>query len=698
MSDDPKSAAHAEQLALLKSTVRSRRPKPQEGQAPELPVATVAVDLPLAHLDRFFDYLVPASMHESAVPGCRVKVRFSGRDVTGFLVQRVAESDHVGRLASLRRVVSREPVLTPDVLAVARLVADRYAGTLADVLRLAVPPRHARVEGEDPHSPAVPGDVRRADDPAGDAWGDEVGGAALLKRLAAGESPRAVWTARPGVDWPAQLAAAAAATLRSGRGAVLCVPDARDVARLDEALAQTVGASSYVVLTADLGPAARYRAFLAVARGQVQVVVGTRAAAFAPVHRLGLVAIWDDGDDLFAEPRAPYPHAREVLLLRAHHERAAAIVGGVARSVEAQALVESGWAAAVAPRRETTRAAAPQVHVTGESDRDWEADAAVHAARMPRQVFDVVRQGLRAGPVLVHTPRAGYQPALACASCWQPARCAHCSGPLTRARGGAVPTCRICGATAEQWVCAACGGQRLRAPVVGSLRTAEEWGRGFPRTTVRASGGGHVIEVVDDEPAIVVATPGAEPHAPGGYAAAVIMDTWLTLSRPGLRAAEEAVRRWLTVASLVRPGGDGGRVVMVGDPALLALQAVVRWDPAGFAARELEDRRSAHLTPAARVATITGPLPVVEAVAEGLTLPAGAQVLGPVDAAATAATAEAADAAGTADASDQAARLVVRVPKERGPALSASLQQMQAGRTSRKLPAVRVQVDPTDLV
>ena len=74
-------------------------------------------------------------------------------------------------------------------------------------------------------------------------------------------------------------------------------------------------------------------------------MVGTRAAAFAPVHDLGLVAIWDDGDDLHAEPRAPYPHVREVLLIRAHLEQAAALVGGFARSVEAEQLLSSGWAA-----------------------------------------------------------------------------------------------------------------------------------------------------------------------------------------------------------------------------------------------------------------------------------------------------------------------------------------------------------------
>ncbi|HEV2780333.1 MAG TPA: primosome assembly protein PriA, partial [Actinophytocola sp.] len=121
--------------------------------AAALPVARVVVDVPLAHLDRPFDYLVPDTMDQAAVAGCRVRVRFAGQKVDGFLLERVAESDHKGRLEYLDRVVSAEPVLAPEIATLARAVADRYGGTMIDVLRLAVPPRHARVEAEAPGEP-----------------------------------------------------------------------------------------------------------------------------------------------------------------------------------------------------------------------------------------------------------------------------------------------------------------------------------------------------------------------------------------------------------------------------------------------------------------------------------------------------------------------------------------------------------------
>ena len=129
---------------------RATRTRGEWRPAATLPVARVAVDVALAHLDRPFDYRVPAHLDDVAVPGVRVRVRFAGRLVDGFLLDRVGDSDHVGQLAWVDKVVSPEPVLTGEVAALCRAVADRCAGVMADVLRLAVPPRHARVEAEAP--------------------------------------------------------------------------------------------------------------------------------------------------------------------------------------------------------------------------------------------------------------------------------------------------------------------------------------------------------------------------------------------------------------------------------------------------------------------------------------------------------------------------------------------------------------------
>ncbi|MEZ5191193.1 MAG: hypothetical protein R2734_00635 [Nocardioides sp.] len=428
--------------------------------APVDPVAQVLVDVPLAHLDRPFDYAVPAALAEAARPGARVKVRFAGRDVDGFVLARSAGTEHEGRLAPLRRVVSPEPVLTSEIAELTARVAARYAGTRSDVLRLAVPPRHARVEAE-PWAPVAEPAVDRPAAVA--AWVGHEHAEAFVAHLGSGGSPRAVWTAAPTADWARLLAHVVAVTRASGRGAVVCVPDVRDVARLAGALDDVLGPDQYATLTADLGPAKRYREFLSVLRGARRVAIGTRSAAFAPVRDLGLVAVWDDGDDLHAEPRAPYPHTRETLLLRASQQGAGALVGGYGRSVEAAYLVRTGWAHEIAATRELVRERV-SVLVAGATDAELERDPYARGARLPTAAYHAVRDGLEDGPVLVQTPRSGYAPSVACERCRAPARCASCTGPLGLSGPTSPPACRWCGAVAEAWACAACGHRGCAPP------------------------------------------------------------------------------------------------------------------------------------------------------------------------------------------------------------------------------------------
>lgn len=661
--------------------------------AEELPVARVCIDLSPAHLDRAFEYLVPAAMADDARPGTRVKVRFGGQDVDGWVLERVEEADHDGPLVPLRRVVSGEQVLTPAVARLARVVADRWAGTLADVLRLAVPPRHARVEAEPVGEPVpVP-----PPDPAATAWTDHRGGPAFLQHVTAGGAPRAVWTALPGGPgqrWPDAIAQAVAACVLGGRGALVVVPDARDVERVLAAL-EAAGVPRWVPgqrggvvrLTADDGPAPRYRAFLAVSRGLADVVVGTRAAAFAPVRDLGLVVCWDDGDALHAEPRAPYPHVRDVLALRSDLESAALLVGGHGRTVEAQAWVATGWAHDVSADRPRLRARTPRVQALTSSELAREGPAA--AARLPTPAWRTIRDRLADGPVLVQTPRAGYVPAVACGRCRAAARCPACHGPLGLARADGSPTCGWCGRMATDWRCDECGAATLRSVRVGSERTAEELGRAFPSVPVVVSGAraaAGVVAEIKDRPALVVATPGAEPVAPSGYAAAVLLDAAVATAGSALGLLPEALRRWLAAAALVRPSRDGGVVLLVGDAEPRVTQALVRWDPVALAQRELDERADLGLPPAVRMASVTGTRDAVEAVVRRVSAP-GLDVLGPVPV-----------PGAERGAFEPDVRALLRVPRAAGGALATSLGASVAVRSAkREGGTARVQLDPADL-
>ncbi|WP_082902438.1 primosomal protein N' [Mycobacterium adipatum] len=643
--------------------------------------------LSVPHLDREFDYLVAADQSDDAQPGVRVRVRFHGRLVDAFVLERRSDTDHSGKLGWLDRVISAEPVLTPDIRRLADAVAARYVGTRPDVLRLAIPPRHAGVEKK-PQPELAPLTPQPVDE---SGWARYGRGEQFLAAIREGRAARAVWQALPGEHWALRLAEAAAATVHAGRGALIVVPDQRDVDAVHAAAVGCVDESRVVALSAGLGPSQRYRRWLAVLRGQARLVIGTRSAVFAPIADLGLVVVWDDGDDNLAEPRAPYPHAREVAMLRAHQLRCAAIIGGYARTAEAHALVRSRWAHDLVAARPVVRTHAPRVVALDDNAFDQERDPAAHTARLPSMALRTARAALAAGhPVLVQVPRRGYVPALACARCRTVARCRHCTGPLSlpdRDTQGAV--CRWCARAELSLRCVSCGSDAVRAVVVGARRTAEELGRALPGASVVTSGGESVLARVGPKPAVVVATPGAEPVAEGGYGAALLLDSWALLGRQDLRAAEDTLRRWMAAAALVRSRADGGSVAVIAESAIPTVQSLIRWDPVGHAESELNARAEVALPPAVHLAVLDGVPEAVNALLDFAELPPEAESLGPVDL-----PPGARRPPGIA-VDSPLARMLVRVPRAGGLDLAAALRRAVNGLSARHdQQPVRVQMDP----
>ncbi len=637
------------------------------------------IDAQVPHLDRVFDYAVPDALSDGAVVGARVRVRFAGRLVDGFVVARLAAGDHAGGLKPLERVIGVEPVLTAATLALVAEVAERQAGTFSDVVRAAVPPRHGRAEGVRVE-PAL-----WVADPAGvgaERWDAYDNGPALTQRLstasAAGSSAtRAAWSAAPATSWVADVAALARCVLAQPQGGVIIVvPDAADVDRCLVELADAREAGALATLTADQGPERRYREFLRILRGGARVVVGTRGSVFAPMPDLRLIVVWDDGDDALADPQAPYWNARDVAALRSHLSGCDLVVGSPARSVVTQQWCESGWARSVVPSRATLAERAPAVRAIAAEDAA--RDAAAAAARIPHTAWEAASVALRTGPVLVQVARRGYLPVLSCQSCREVARCS-CGGPLGLGAAGAVPHCTWCGALAAAWTCPSCGGHRLRAVSVGAERTAEEIGRAFPGVPVISSHGGHMVSRVPDEPGIVVATPGAEPACDAGYAAVLILDARAQLQRPYLDAPEDATRRWFAAARLAAPRA---RVIVTADNALAPVQSLVRWDAPWLAARELRERATAGLPPATRMAALLGEPTDIQEVADALSVPH--RLLGPVP------------APDRADPHRQ--RGLVVVDREHALDLSRQLRAVTATRSARaKTRPVHVRMDPRDI-
>ncbi|MDO4928732.1 MAG: primosomal protein N' [Corynebacterium sp.] len=657
--------------------------------ASNVPVAKVLPLLKLAHLDREFEYLVPADQDEAAQPGVRVRIRFAGRLCDALLLERCETASHEGELAFFKSVISPEIVVPPHTYELISAIATRYAGTRSEVIRNAIPPRHAKAEAQQ-YSPFPIDELTdaRGKLPSLGRFGHYQFGESFAQAVISGQGPRAVWQCLPDEPWGDSLARLAIHVLAADGGVLIIVPEQADIDYLAACFEKYLPNKWITTYTAKLGPQTRYRRYLQVIHGQARLVIGTRNACFLPVENLQLAVIMHDGDDNLVDRRAPYYHAREVVSTRAAQEDCALLIGGYARSTEAQLLVNSGWAHDLVPSRDTLRAHMPYIQAVADSDFALERDPLARQSRMPAIVFAAVREALATGkPALFQVPRKGYVPTVQCAQCRTPARCRHCNGPVGLNQKNQA-YCHWCGKIETNFRCPECGSTQLRGVVLGAQRTAEEIGRAFHSTRIINSSADNIIAEFEPIPAIVVATPGAAPRVVGGYGAVVFLDTWAQLQWPDLRAEEDTLRNWMYTAALA---ARRGKVVVVADASLGPVQALIRWDPVGIAQYELEQRAEAGFPPATYVAAVDGASESLQTLVEAADWPAEVEVLGPVELPAGAPVPGGYDP----NRYGPAQRLLLRAPLAMRKELAASLRKLRAAKAVRKdeIP-LRVQLDP----
>jgi primosomal protein N' (replication factor Y) len=513
----------------------------------------VVVDVPLFHLDRPFTYRVPEPLRGAVLLGSRVKVPFGGRKrVDGWVVGFSDELPPGAR--DVIRLVSPLPAFGPRELALLRWVADRWAGTLADVLRLAVPQRVAAVEA-----------ALAAGDGGGEAQrgstaphGDRL--AALVGR---GWRGAVLWRPLPGEDRGARVVAMVEAALAAGRGALVITPELAAGSEVGDAVRK--GFPDAADLSSDLPDRRRYRAWAELRAGRRQVAVGGRSAVLAPVRRLGLVVVDDEANRAHKEQRAPRYHARDVALLRASVEGATCVLSGTVPSAEAVAAVRAGRLRLLAPDRAVERRARPLVEVVDPFDQE----GGPGAGGLHRRALAAVSGALDRGEsAYVLVPR----------------------------RGPAQP-----------------GAPRLRT----AGQVAEELGRHLGGTPVwrldrEVLDPGEVPPWAGSGPGVIVGTvAGVKDHPPlTGCRTVVVVGADVALVQAEVRAAEEAYRTWSRAAGWCGPQGGAGRFVLQArEGAHHAVQALVRWDPAYFWRHELPRRVELGFPPARRLVLVEGPEP-----------------------------------------------------------------------------------------
>jgi primosomal protein N' (replication factor Y) len=340
-------------------------------------------------------------------------------------------------------------------------------------------------------------------------------------------------------------------------------------------------------------------------------VVGTRAAAWAPVGDLAAVVVVDEHDEAHQQEQAPTWHARDVAAERARRAGVPCVLTSPCPSLEALA-----WGPLLTTSRSDERAGWPVLDVVDMRRED------PRTGLLPEPLVRLLRSDRRVLCVLNRTGRARL---LACKACGELARCEHCDAAVTQPSETEL-ACARCG-TVRPLVCAACGAGRMKALRQGVTRVRDE---------IEALVGEPVAEVTGARPAaddlrarVVVGTE-ATLHQVDRADVVAFLDADQELLAPRYRAAEQALGLLARAARLVGGKAGGGRVVVqTFVPRHEVVQAALHGDPARASAAERARRELLQFPPVTAMAEVSGA--AAPAFVAMLGSPLGVEVLGPSD-------------------------------------------------------------------
>ena len=606
--------------------------------AERLPIARVRVDTGVFHLDQLYDYSVPEKLSELIAPGVRVQLPFGNRETEGIVVSRVASPERAGTLKAITKVLSPHCVATTASLALIDKAAEFYCCNPWDLLRSAIPPRVASVD-------------------------KELSVAQMPTQSKSGIKVRAFQSFRPFIASDQQISEIIDGFIKSG-SVLIVAPDEKDVDRLISTLSYKF--QHVLRLSSSSTREERYRNFLLAMRLQSSIVVGTRSAVFTPVNNLAAIIIYKESSPDHFDLRSPGWNSSTIAGMRSEHEGIGLVFTGFTPSVRVAYEIDRST---IKFNNQRT-----QVNVQAFSPSD--------GTLLPGRIYSEIKKALKKGPVLFVAPRKGYGNALLCAHCRNVALC-KCGGRLSVSSKGLAPTCVHCGTGFPTWKCNYCARDKQYLAGRGIERAAEEISRAFPGFPVVISAGDVIKDSVESKPALVLATPGAQPVAEGGYAAVVVLDAIRFFSHTDINGQERARELLFETASLV---SSDGQVLLVLDDSHPVVAALARWNIAPLLKRELAERAELMLPPSVISAVLVMEQTSASAILSGLKkaledgrLPSSTRIFG-----------------ATILPKGQA-KIVMHVSHDQSSSLGVMLHELQRKRSISKKDLFTLRIDPYSL-
>ena len=605
-------------------------------------VLRVALDVPVAKL---FDYLIDDAM--PAGPGDRVVVPFGARERVGVVIDVGDATVATSRLKPVTRVLADAPKLPADWLEQMRFLASYYQRPLGETVAAALPPRLRSLK-------PLPKRKQPADNSEGGAAHRFVTGHAPnpAQAQAIGRISAALGAFRPfllhGITGSGKTEVylrLIAEVLATGRQALALVPEIGLTPQLEARFREAFPEARIAVLHSALEDTARTHAWLDAARGDAQIVLGTRLAVLTPLPRLGLVVVDEEHDASFKQQEGLRYSGRDAAVQRAKLAGCPIVLGTATPSLETWFNCRAGRYELLAlPERAVPGAKLPIVRTV-----DLRTESAEHGLAKP--VLDAIRARMARGEQsLVFINRRGYAPVLSCEACGWAAGCARCSAHLVLHSTDRRLRCHHCGA--EQAIpraCPTCGNVDLRPLGRGTQRIEETLAGLFPearivridRDSARRRGAlARTLEGIGrGEGDILVGTQLlAKGHDFPNLTLVSVLNADSALLSTDYRSAERLF------ATLAQVGGRSGRREQPGEvlvqtryPGHPMFQALVRHDYAGFAESQLAERESAGFPPfvheaalRAEAAKLESAMAFLRTAARLIEVPASVQVYDPV--------------------------------------------------------------------
>jgi primosomal protein N' (replication factor Y) (superfamily II helicase) len=400
-----------------------------------------------------------------------------------------------------------------------------------------------------------------------------------------------------------------AAEVRSaGRGVLLLVPEIA----LTPAAALTFRAAfgeRVAIQHSGLSDGERHDQWHRIRRGDVDVVVGTRSAVFAPLRSIGLVIVDEEHDGSYKQEESPRYHGRDVAVMRARQAGALVVLGSATPSMESYQNAQTGRYHLITLDRRVLDRPLAEVRIV---DMREEYAAAGPDVVLSAALCDAMSDRLARGEqAIVLLNRRGFASAVFCRQCAATLDCPNCSVSLTVHRAANRARCHYCNySRALPKACAQCSGQYIELVGFGTERVEAEVQEKFPdarvarvdRDTIRRRGAiaGLLARFARRELDVLVGTQMiAKGHDFPRVTLVGVISADVGLGLADFRAGERTFQLLTQVAGRAGRGEICGEaIVQTLFPDHYSIHHACRQDYAGFFKQELEFRRSMRYPPA----------------------------------------------------------------------------------------------------